>query len=188
MGAPGVKNLIIGIVVMFAGYFLKGLFGDWGLAFAYYVVEFIGLVIFLVGAITFFKSRSNVEPGSDGHLALRNEVLLKCLARMTYADTNTKAVEVEAVRKIYKKATGKTLKDAEIRVAARGDLHEPKAFDRYLSSCQSKLTAEDKTYIIKAMADVVKSDGSVSPGEIEFFDQVGKCFKLNPSEIVDLKK
>ena len=46
---------------------------------------------------------------------------------------------------------------------------------------------EDKTFIIQAMGDVVKADGSVSPGEVICFDEVGKAFKLNPSEIVDLK-
>ena len=37
-------------------------------------------------------------------------------------------------------------------------------------------------------AEVVKVDGAISPGEVDFFDEVGKAFKLNPSEIADLKK
>ena len=47
---------------------------------------------------------------------------------------------------------------------------------------------EDKCFIIKAMAEVVKVDGAISPGEVDFFDEVGKAFKMNPSEIADLKK
>jgi uncharacterized tellurite resistance protein B-like protein len=72
-------------------------------------------------------------------------------------------------------------------VAARGDLHESKGFSRYLSGVRDKISMADKIFIIQAMADVVKADGSVSPGEVVFFDEVGKAFKLNPSEIVDLK-
>ena len=63
-----------------------------------------------------------------------------------------------------------------------------KAFKKYLADVRDKISMEDKCFIIKAMAEVVKVDGSISPGEVDFFDEVGKAFKMNPSEIADLKK
>lgn len=189
MGAPGMKFLIIGLVVMFGGYFLKASLEEWGPGYLYLVVEVIGLFVFLFGVFEFFKAKTATPTdGSDEQQTIRNDVLLNALARMTYADTNTKAVEVAMVRKIYKRETGKNITEAEIRVAARGDLHETKAFSRYLSSCGAKLSRDDKCFVLKAMAEIVKSDGSISPGELEFFDQVGKAFKLSPSEIAELRK
>lgn len=188
MGKPGMRNILIGAIIMVAGYLLKTQFNEWGLSFLYYVFEVGGLLIFALGVKTFFQDKGKSDDDrAEEHTNLRNEVLLKTLARMTYADSNTKAVEVQAVQKIYKKATGKNITGPEIRVAARGDLYESKGFSRYLAGVRDKISMEDKTFIIKAMGDVVKADGSVSPGEVIFFDEVGKAFKLNPSEIVDLK-
>jgi len=188
VGKPGVRNILIGAIIMVGTYLLKNELAGWGVGFLYYVLEVIGLVVFALGLRAFFKERGKSDTQRETETeALRNEVLLKTLARMTYADSNTKAVEVKAVQKIYKKATGKNITGPEIRVAARGDLHETVGFTRYLSGVRDKISMEDKTFIIQAMADVVKSDGSVSPGEVVFFDEVGKAFKLNPSEIVDLK-
>ena len=189
MGKPGVLNIIIGVVIMIGTYFLKTTLAGWDLGFLYYVGEVIGLVIFGLGLKTFLGERGKSDADREAeHTTLRNEVLLKTLARMTYADTNTTPVEIAAVKKIYKKATGEDISEPEIRVTARGDLHEPKAFKKYLADVRDKISMEDKCFIIKAMAEVVKVDGAISPGEVDFFDEVGKAFKLNPSEIADLKK
>jgi len=185
---PGMKNILMGAVLMALGYLLKDQFNEWGAGFLYYVIEIAGLVIFIMGLRTFFQENGKSDDDrTKAQTALRNEVLLKTLARMTYADSNTKAVEVKAVRKIYKKATGLDVLEPDIRVAARGDLHETKGFSRYLAGVRDKISLEDKIAIIKAMGEVVKADGSVSPAEVIFFDEVGKAFKLNPSEIVNLK-
>jgi len=188
MGAPGIKFILIGLVVMVAGYFLKGTLEDMGPGYLFYAVEVIGFGLFIFGGFQMFQSKMGSQGSANSdHIAVRNEVLLHTLARMTYADTNTKASEVKTVQKIYKKDTGITVAEAEIRVAARGDLHETRSFDKYLTSKGAKLTKEDKCFILRAMAEVVRSDGSVSPGEIEFFDMVGKCFKMTASEIAELR-
>ena len=174
---------------MFAGYFFKGVLNDWGPGYLYYIVEIIGFLVFFFGIFQFFKAKSHVhEKGSEGYTALRNEVFLNTLARMTYADSNTKASEVKTVQKVYKKHTGKAATEAEVRVAARGDLHETKSFDKFLTSAGAKLSQEDKLEILEAMREVVAADGNISPGELEFFDIVGKAFKLSASEIAALKK
>ena len=189
MGKPGVLHILIGVVVMGGTYFFKSDLVGWDLGFLYYVGEIAGLVIFGLGVKTLMggsgKSDADIEAENT---TLRNEVLLKTLSRMTYADANTTPVEIAAVKKIYKEATGHDVSEPDIRVAARGDLHETQAFKKYLTGARDKITMEDKCFIIKAMADLVTVDGAISPREIDFFDEVGKAFKMNPSEIADIRK
>ena len=93
MGKPGMRNILIGAIIMVAGYLLKTQFNDWGLSFLYYVFEVGGLLIFALGVKTFFQDKGKSDDDrAKEHTNLRNEVLLKTLARMTYADSNTKAV------------------------------------------------------------------------------------------------
>ncbi len=188
MGAPGMKFIVLGLAILLVGFFFKENLKDLGQGY-FMGVEIFGALVVLFGAFQFFKARTaGPEAGSDELVQLRNEILLNTLARLTYAVSNTNAVEVEAVRKIYKRETKQDVTPAEIRVAARGDLHEAQAFDRYLSRGGSKLSREDKCFIMKAMAEIVKSDGTVSPGEVDFFDGVGKAFKMSASEVAELRK
>lgn len=188
MGTPGMKFIGIGIVILLGGLFFKENLKEMGDGY-FMGVEIFGALVVLFGAFQFFKARNALfEAGSDDHINLRNEILLNTLARLTYADSNTKAVEVEAVRKIYTRETKQSVTAAEIRVAARGDLHEAQAFDKYLSKGGAKLSQEDKCFIMRAMAEIVKSDGTVSPGEVDFFDGVGKAFKMSASEVAELRK
>ena len=185
MGKPGILNIAIGATLLATGSLLSNQIDD----LIFYIILAAGLLALALGLMKFFQDRGKSDADREAeHTTLRNEVLLKTLARMTYADTNTTPVEIAAVKKIYKKATGKDISEPEIRVTARGDLHEPKAFKKYLADVRDKISMEDKSFIIKAMAEVVKVDGAISPGEVDFFDEVGKAFKLNPSEIADLKK
>ncbi len=188
MGAPGMKFIFLGLAILLVGFFFKDNLKDMGSGY-FMGAEILGALVVLFGAFLFFKAKNSSQTaGSEGHVQLRNEILLNTLARLTYADSNTKAIEVEAVRKIYKRETGENVTAAEIRVAARGDLHEALAFDKYLSKGGAKLSSEDKCFIMKAMAEIVKSDGSVSPGEVDFFDGVGKAFKMSASEVAELRK
>lgn len=188
MGAPGMKFILLGLAIVLVGFFFEDNLKDMGSGI-FMTVEILGALLVLFGAFQFFKAKNaSLEAGSEGHIQLRNEILLNTLARLTYADSNTKAIEVEAVRKIYKRETKQDVTAAEIRVAARGDLHESQTFDRYLAKGGAKLSREDKCFIMKAMAEIVKSDGTVSPGEMDFFDGVGKAFKMSASEIAELRK
>lgn len=188
MGAPGMKFILIGLVIVVLGYFFRESIDGFASGL-FMITEIIGAAIILYGAFQFFYNKGKTAAGGeDDHIRLRNDVLLKTLSRLTYADSNTKAVEVEMVQKIYQRETGHSVSKAEIRVAARGDLHETQAFDRYLTKAGTKLQPEDKSFIVRAMAEVVKSDGNISPGEVEFFDEVGRCFKMNPSELSELQK
>lgn len=186
MASSGSVYIILGIIIMLGGYFLKGEFNEWGTPYLYYGTEIIGLVVFLLGIVATVKSRRAVASPEEKQ-NLTYEVMLKTLSRMTYADTNTEKIEVETVKKIYSKVTGHSITDADIRVAARGDLHEDKAFKKYLSQNQAHISKEDKCLIMQSLADVIKADGRISPGEVAFFDEVGSALKLTPADIADFK-
>ena len=117
---------------------------------------------------------------------LLHDTLLRTLARMSYADTNINCGEVETIQKIYQDVTGNEVSTADVRVASRADLYEREPFDRYLGKVQKKISTEDKMVIMRALAEVIRVDGNVSPGEIEFFNQVGNALKLNPADLKEL--
>ena len=188
MGNSGLMYVVLGIIIMGGGYLLRAQFNEWDMPYLYYVVEATGLVVFLVGGMAML--RGGKKGGAEDHPhneQLTQEVALKALSRMTYADTNTQPIEVATVKKVYKKFAGKTVTDADIRVAARGDLHEDKAFRKYLRQCADNISSDDKCQIMRCLADVIKADGSVSPGEVAFFDEVGEALKLSAADIADLK-
>ena len=186
MGNSGLMYIILGAIIMAGGYFLKGQFTDWGMYPLYIGVETVGLGVFLFGVFAIIKGRrAGASPEEKQNLTY--EVILKTLSRMTYADTNIEKVEVDAVKGIYKKCTGQSVTDADIRVAARGDLHEDRAFKKYLGQSQSHISKEDKCLIMQCLADVIKADGKVSPGEVAFFDEVGQALKLTPADIANFK-
>lgn len=117
---------------------------------------------------------------------LLHDTLLRTLARMSYADANINCGEVETIRRIYNDVTGKDVSEADVRVASRADLYERQPFDKYLLGVQKKISTEDKMVIMRALAEVIRVDGNVSPGEIDFFNQVGNALKLNPADLKEL--
>lgn len=117
---------------------------------------------------------------------LLHDTLLRTLARMSYADSNINCGEVQTIRKIYLEVTGKDVSEADIRVASRADLYEREPFEKYLGGVQKKISRDDKMVIMCAMAEVIRVDGNISPGEISFFNQVGVALKLAPADLKDL--
>lgn len=120
----------------------------------------------------------------DGNLL--QDTLLRTLARMSYADTNVQCGEVETIQKIYLDVTGNEVSEADIRVASRADLYEHQPFEKYLGGVQKKISLDDKMVIMCALAEVIRVDGNISPGEIDFFNEVGNALKLNPADLKDL--
>ena len=113
---------------------------------------------------------------------------MNTLARMSYADTNILHVEVETVCKVYRECTGRAIDAPTVRVAARGDLTEDKAFRKYLGGVEGRLTRDEKISVIKGLARVIEADGRVSVGEVGFFDEVAGALKLTPGDLLDFKK
>ena len=126
------------------------------------------------------------EVSEDQQNELYKEVLLMTLARAADADINIQAVEVERIQEILKEHTGEEFSSADIRVAARAELYAEATLLKYLSSVRSKLSAAHRADTIGALADVFRSDSTVSVLEVDFFDRVAEALGVTPSQIAGL--
>ena len=57
---------------------------------------------------------------------------------------------------------------------------------KYLRSVQRQLKAEDRSKIVQAVADVIKSDTRISVLEIDFFYQVANALRITLVEPLGL--
>lgn len=141
-------------------------------------------------AIADLKNVLNIFGGSDVSEAAQNElfkeVLLMTLARAADADINIQAVEVDSIREILKKHTGEDFSVADIRVAARAELYAEATLVKYLNSVSGKMSPVHRAETVQALADVFRSDSTVSVLEIEFFDKVVDALKVTPSQVAGL--
>jgi len=126
------------------------------------------------------------ELGKEEKQDLYKEVVLMTLARATSADTNVHPVEVETVQSTFKSLTGEDVSAADIRLASGSALYETAPLGRYLSRAAGKLNAEERVSIVRALAEVIRSDVRISPFERDFFNNVAVALKLTPSELVGL--
>jgi uncharacterized tellurite resistance protein B-like protein len=126
------------------------------------------------------------DVSEDQQNELYKEVLLMTLARAADADINIQAVEVERIQEILKEHTGEEFSSADIRVAARAELYAEASLLKYLSSVRSKLSPAHRADTICALADVFRSDSTVSVLEVDFFDRVAEALAVTPSQIAGL--
>jgi uncharacterized tellurite resistance protein B-like protein len=117
---------------------------------------------------------------------LYKEVLLLTLARASMSDANIRPVEIETIQQIMRRETGEELTEADIRRATRRELYESVNLRKYLRSVQSLLKAEDKITIVKALADVIKSDTQISVLEVDFFNRVADALRITPATLIGL--
>lgn len=141
-------------------------------------------------AISDLKNVLNIFGGSDMGEEQRNElfkeVLLMTLARAADADINIQNVEVDRIREILKENTGEDFSAADIRVAAREELYAEATLRKYLNSVQKKMAEEDRVKTVRALADVFRSDSSVSVLEVDFFNGVVESLKVTPAQVAGL--
>jgi len=117
---------------------------------------------------------------------LRKEVLLMTLARAADADINIQTVEVDRIREILKDCTGEEFSSADIRVAARAELYAEANLRKYLGSVRKKLRDQDRADVVRALADVFRSDSEVSVLEIDFFNRTVEALQATPAQIAGL--
>jgi uncharacterized tellurite resistance protein B-like protein len=117
---------------------------------------------------------------------LRKEVMLMTLARAADADINIQTVEVDRIREILKDCTGEEFSSADIRVAARSELYAEANLRKYLGSVRKKLRDQDRADVVKALADVFRSDSNVSVLEIDFFNRTVEALQATPAQIAGL--
>ncbi|MGI9233522.1 MAG: TerB family tellurite resistance protein [Woeseiaceae bacterium] len=141
-------------------------------------------------AIADLKNVLKIFGGSDVSADQQNElykeVLLMTLARAADADINIQTVEVDRIREILKEHTGDDFSSADIRVAARSELYAEATLVKYLNSVYKKMSDAHRSHTIQALADVFRSDSTVSVLEVDFFDNVAEALHVKPSEIAGL--
>lgn len=124
---------------------------------------------------------------SEDHVnELFQETLLMTLARAADADISIQHVEVERIQEILKEHTGKDFSSADVRVAARAELYAEASLVKYLRGAQKKLSDAQRTQVVQALADVFRSDSTVSGLEIDFFNNVVSALDVTPAQIAGL--
>ena len=126
------------------------------------------------------------SPSEEKQKELYREVLLMTLARASRSDANIHPVEIETIQQIMQQETGQELTEADIRKAARPHLNESAKLRKYLRSVQRQLKLENKTTILQALADVIKSDTEINVLEIDFFNRVVDALRITPAEQLGL--
>ena len=129
----------------------------------------------------YLKSFSESSPSEEKQQGLYREVLLMTLARASRSDANIHSVEIETIQQIMQRETDQDLTEADIRKAARPDLYESVNLRKYLRSVQGRLNTENKTTIVQAVADVIKSDTQINVLEIDFFNRVVDALRITPA-------
>lgn len=122
----------------------------------------------------------------DEEQELFKEVLLMTLARAANADVSIQTVEVDRIREILKAHTGEEFSSADIRVAARAELYAEATLVKYLNRVHNNLSVAHRAETIQALADVFRSDQTVSPLEVDFFDNVAEALRVTPSQMAGL--
>ncbi len=126
------------------------------------------------------------SPSEEKQKELYREVLLMTLARASSSDANIHPVEIETIQQIMQRETGQELTEADIRKAARPELHSSVYLRKYLRSVQRQLKAGDRSKIVQAVADVIKSDTQINVLEIDFFYQVANALRITLVEPLGL--
>jgi len=112
--------------------------------------------------------------------------LLMTLARAADADINIQTVEVDRIREILQEHTGQEFSAGDVRVAARAELYAEASLRKYLASVRSKMANKDRVGTVHALADVFRSDQSISVLEVDFFNGVAEALQVTPAEIAGL--
>lgn len=129
-------------------------------------------------------SNSEIDPGQQKELF--KEALLMTLARASSSDASIQNVEVKSIQGIMQRETGDEISEQDVRKAARTELYDSAPLDKYLSSVRKQLDPADKVAIVHLLAEVIKSDTSISVLEVDFFNMVAGALQATPAELVGL--
>ena len=118
--------------------------------------------------------------------ALFHEVFLMTLARASSSDSNIDPVEISTIQSIFKRETGQEITEQDVRRAARTELYEEANLRKYLRSVRRRLKAEDRAVIARTLAEVIRSDSSISVLEIDWYNRVAEALDLTPADLAGL--
>ncbi len=137
----------------------------------------------LSSVLKIFGASSTSEEDQD---KLYKEVLLMTLARASRSDSNIHPVEIVTIQGIMQRETGQELTEADIRKASRPELYESANLRKYLRSVQGQLNSQNRTTILRALADVIRSDTEISGLEVDYFNRVADALQVTPAELAGL--
>ena len=126
------------------------------------------------------------SPSEEKQKELYREVLLMTLARTSSSDANIHPAEIETIQQIMQRETGQELTEVDIRKAARPERYQSVKLRKYLRSVRRQLKAEDRSKIVQAVAEVIKSDTQINVLEIDFFNRVADALRITPAELPEL--
>ena len=133
-----------------------------------------------------FSSVLNIFGGSSASKEIQDElykeVLLVTLAQASKADANIHPLEIETIQQIMRRETGQDLTEADIRKASWSDTYGPANLRKFLRRVQSQLSTQNKTTILLALVDVIKSDTKINVLEIDFFNRVVEALRITPAQ------
>ncbi len=136
---------------------------------------------------TVLKIFGGSSASEESQKELYRDVLLVTLALASRSDANIHPMEIETIRQIMQRETGQELTEADIRVTARPHLNESAKLRKYLRRVRRQLTLEDRTKVVQALADVIKSDTQINVLEFEFFNRVVDALRISPAEQLGLR-
>lgn len=117
---------------------------------------------------------------------LFQEVLLMVLARASSSDSSIQSIEVKTIQDIVERESGNRITEQDVRKAARTELYETTALDKYLGSAGGKLANRDRVAVVQLLAEVIRSDTEVSVLEVDFFNMVAGALKATAAEVAGL--
>lgn len=132
------------------------------------------------------KAFGGYDVGAEHENELFEEALLMTLARAADADISIQGIEVETIQAILKKHTGKDVEGKDIRTAARTELYAKDTLVRYLRKIEKRLSESHCSEIVQALAEVFRSDATISPLEVDFFNEVVGALNVTPAQIAGL--
>ena len=135
---------------------------------------------------TVLKIFGGSSASEENQKELYRDVLLVTLALGSRSDANIHPMEIETIQQIMQRETGQELTEADIRVTARPHLNESAKLRKYLRRVRRQLTLEDRTKVVQALADVIKSDTQINVLEIDFFNRVADALRITYVELPEL--
>ncbi len=126
--------------------------------------------------------------GSDsaGDREAYRELLLMILARATDADCYTHPAEVASVQRVIREHLGEEISEEEIRRVALTDLYQTAPLEKYISRLEPKLSLDQRKQIIRALIEVLRSDGAVAASESIYFNTVALSLRMTYAEVAGL--
>jgi uncharacterized tellurite resistance protein B-like protein len=127
---------------------------------------------------------SKIEPNQQKELF--KEALLMTLAKAASSDANIQKIEVKTIRDIVAQETGEEISEKDVRKAARTELYDTAPLDKYLASVRKQLATRDKVTIVSLLAEVIKSDTTISVLEVDFFNMVAGALQTTAAELAGI--